>query len=405
MNKLLIHFSRYGPYHMARLRSARDVLQANDWLVEGLETAGNDSVYDWSVRDAQSSNESEPKVHTALVGKIYEDSAEREIRSQVLRVLDEVRPSAVAIAGWASIDARTCLKWCGRNGATAILMSETRAADGKRVWWKEWIKSRIVRRFDGALVGGASHRDYLSGLGMNPQRIRSGYNVVDNRYFAESANEQRKVSGPHDPPFFLASNRFVARKNLARLVEGFARYGQQARASSSHVPWNLCLLGDGEERESLIRACTSEGLRVKCGAPWEEDRPDSPTVFFPGFRQIEELPTFFGRSSCFVHPALEEPWGLVINEAMASGLPILSSRNVGAAEELLEEGTNGWTFDPLSVDSIMEGLLSVASAAPEVRDGLGSASVELLEQRYPTKAFGTGLLALLRGSSGLTRTT
>lgn len=53
------------------------------------------------------------------------------------------------------MDGRLCLNWCQKNGAKAIVMSETREADGRRVWWKEWIKGWLIRHFDGALVGGS----------------------------------------------------------------------------------------------------------------------------------------------------------------------------------------------------------------------------------------------------------
>jgi hypothetical protein len=67
-------------------------------------------------------------------------------------------------------------------------MSETRAADGSRVWWREWVKSWIVRRFDGALCGGELHKRYLMQLGMPPECIAFGYNVVDNKFFAGIRN-------------------------------------------------------------------------------------------------------------------------------------------------------------------------------------------------------------------------
>ncbi|MGC6458297.1 MAG: glycosyltransferase, partial [Akkermansiaceae bacterium] len=101
-------------------------------------------------------------------------------------------------------------------------------------------------------------------------------------------------------------------------------------------------------------------------------------------------------AGCFVHPALEEPWGLVINEAMACGLPILSSANVGAAEELVDDGVNGWAFDAADVGQIAEAMGRIAALEFEEISALGQASVRILEERCPTEAFGQGLKHLLR---------
>ncbi|MEI8285585.1 MAG: glycosyltransferase, partial [bacterium] len=98
---------------------------------------------------------------------------------------------------------------------------------------------------------------------------------------------------------------------------------------------------------------------------------------------------------CFVHPALEEPWGLVLNEAASSGLPILAGDNVGAAEELVEDGVNGWIFDAQSVDSISETLKKMAALSPDERDHMGKESFRILQECAPTKAFGEGLAKLL----------
>ncbi|MFM8717200.1 MAG: glycosyl transferase family 1, partial [Spartobacteria bacterium] len=103
-----------------------------------------------------------------------------------------MKPDAMAIAGWGTVDARVCLDWCKQNDAKAIVMSETRAEDGRRVWWKEWVKSRIVRRFDAALCGGESHQRYLVQLGMPEERVACGDNVVANEFLATPKKSGRQ---------------------------------------------------------------------------------------------------------------------------------------------------------------------------------------------------------------------
>jgi glycosyltransferase involved in cell wall biosynthesis len=118
-------------------------------------------------------------------------------------------------------------------------------------------------------------------------------------------------------------------------------------------------------------------------------------VVFAGFRQLEELPEIYHGAGAFIHPALEEPWGLVINEAMASGLPILSSRNVGAAEELVSEADNGFLFDPKDAYQIARYMGLISRLPLEERLAMGEKSREIVEAKAPKRAFGLGLKKLL----------
>lgn len=428
--RLLIHFARFGPYHHARLKAAHEVLAPLGWEVLGLETAGTDATYAWDEAKAVSDG---PRVVTAFPGRVHEEIRAAEYRAVLPSLLESLKPDAMAIAGWGSTDAVTCLSWCRRNDVRRILMSETRAADGRRVWWKERVKRYLISRFDGALVGSKSHRDYLVSLGMKPERIAFGYNVVDNEYFRNgrdafthasdyspaardgygpacggppAAEEVGRIRKSDPTPYFLASNRFIERKNLLRLTEAYARYlHSTSNIQQTTGPWHLCLLGDGEQKPALIAKCHELGLIVIESAPWEvrenvefsilNDECNQPAVYFPGFRQIDELPRFYAHAGCFIHPAMEEPWGLVINEAMACGLPVLSSNNVGAAEELVEDGVNGWKFDPTNVEELAH-MMSRISAAEFPYSAFSSASCRILEERAPTRAFGKGLADFLQ---------
>jgi 1,2-diacylglycerol 3-alpha-glucosyltransferase len=397
-SRLVIHFRRFGPYHLARLASAHDGLAAFGWDIVGLETASYDATYEWALalKDAGLQRV------TVFPECIAEQIHPLAVINEFINVLDRLQPIAVAIAGWSQSDALACLNWCRRNGVKAILMSETREADGDRSWWKEILKARLVSRFDSALVGGSSHQAYIRKLGFQGP-IRTGYDVVDDRFFAVQAERWRLTQRDATcqlRPYLLASNRFIPRKNLSSLIEAFAHATALCKA---HTSVDLCLLGDGEQRRVLEARCTAYGLTTLPLAPWDDQAcavsAQGPRVFFPGFRQIDELPRFYAHALGFVHPALAEPWGLVINEAMAAGLPILSSGNVGAAEDLLVDGVNGYRFDPSSTASITQALSSFLTLTTEQRQQMGRHSQQLLSELNPTSSFGEGLASLLCGDS------
>lgn len=373
--KIAILWLRFGPYHLARLRGAAEQGAARGARIIGLEIAQQDH-YAWDYRaDADGFDR-----HTVFPGAHYDALTPRQIRRGVTQALDALRPAAVAINGWSVPEARAALAWCRRRGARAILMSETKQDDGdQRVWWKEAIKSWLVRRSDAALVGGRPQADYLQRLGFPAHRIFLGYDVVDNDYFARETARVRAAAAAHraryhlPERFFFACTRFLPRKNLDGLLQAYAAYRAQAAGSL----WGLVIAGSGEDTDAL------HALERRLGLDG---------VIWPGFIQYEHLPVYFGLASAFIHPAKAEPWGLVVNEAAASGLPLLVSRPVGAGYELLRDGENGLAFDPWRVDDITRVLRTLADLTDDQRAAMSARSVEIASQWTPRR-FGQQLFA------------
>lgn len=283
-------------------------------------------------------------------------------------------------------------------------MSESTAHDEARKGWQEWVKRRYLSLASSALVGGAPHRDYLRQLGLPDDRIFEGYDAVDNAYFAREAERWRSADGSL-PPYFLASNRFIEKKNLFRLLSAYALYRtkDQGPGTREPSPWPLVLLGDGEDKADLLEHARSLGLILTERATWEpeskhhepsaKDAPnEEPTVFLPGFRQIDELPRFYAHAGAFVHASTTEQWGLVVNEAMASGLPVVVSERCGCAPDLVKEGENGWTIDPFDEVALAEKFHKVALLPEKERAALGAASRRIIANWGPAK-FAAGLRA------------
>jgi glycosyltransferase involved in cell wall biosynthesis len=143
--------------------------------------------------------------------------------------------------------------------------------------------------------------------------------------------------------YFLASCRFIEKKNLPRLVEAFADY----RRAGGVGAWDLVLLGDGHLRQPLT------ALISRCGL--------DAAVHMPGFRQYDDLPAYYGLAGAFVHASSTEQWGLVVNEAMAAGLPVIVSKACGCVDELVVPGKNGYVFDPTAPSELTGCLVHVAS--------------------------------------------
>ena len=135
-------------------------------------------------------------------------------------------------------------------------------------------------------------------------------------------------------------------------------------------------------------------MKVVPGAPWESDGSGcgARAVYFPGFRQIGELPRFYAHAGAFVHASTKEQWGLVVNEAMVCGLPVVVSERCGCAPDLVVAGETGFAFDPLDAAALRGLLGKVAGMTGEQRAAMGAAGRRLIAEWGPER-FARGLKA------------
>ncbi|MEQ1749036.1 MAG: glycosyltransferase family 4 protein [Prosthecobacter sp.] len=365
--KIVVLFDHFGPYHLARLGGLSGA--AN---VLGIELYGKSHDYAWEASDRGAAN----LVTLAEQGSAFRMTS-AELAEKLSAALDDFQPDAVAIPGWSSKGALTALKWCLAHRIPAILMTESSAHDERRQSLKEWVKRRLIRLFSASLAGGTLHRDYLVALGMDRESIFLGYDAIDNEYFRQRADAIRLVSlRDTEEECFLASARFIPKKNIIRLIKAYAGYRIVA-SSLGLRPWSLVLLGDGQMKAEIV----AEVNRLKLES----------FVTMPGFKQYNELPEYYARSSAFIHASTTEQWGLVVNEAMACGLPVLVSNRCGCAPDLVREGVNGLTFDPHDCDAIARCMLQLTQLPAETREKMGAASVKMIGHWGPER-FAEGLL-------------
>ncbi len=373
-------FTNFGPYHLARLRALAGLLARSGDQLIAYELADQEERYPWARVSG-----GEPFTWTTLfAGRSMESVRPDEARRGMKLALDRDRPDVVCVVGYARPESMAALGWSLKAGRPAILMSESQEIDHPRTWWKEAIKRGRVRRFSAALVGGPRHRDYLAKLGMPPDRVALGYNAVDNAAFADRARLARLRpdfrSGLPSKPYFVAVNRFVPEKNLVGLVEAYARYRQSCRESTA---WDLVLCGGGPGADPVDRAIRSSGFAA--------------SIHRPGFLEGDDLSRRLAGASSFVHPSRLEPWGLVVNEAAATGLPLLVSDRAGCAETLVPDpdGTTGRRFDPDDGDELAAALAWMAGLPQVDRQRMGRRAAEVVAEWGPGR-FASGTLEAIR---------
>ena len=132
------------------------------------------------------------------------------------------------------------------------------------------------------------------------------------------------------------------------------------------------------------------GCGVVRGLPWEREGEVERAVYFAGFRQVEELPRIYAGAGVLVHASVKDTWGLVVNEAMASGLPVIVSGRCGCASDLVRDGENGYVFEPTDVEGLAGLMGRVAGMEDAERAAMGEAGRRVIADWGPER-FAAGL--------------
>jgi len=233
------------------------------------------------------------------------------------------------------------------------------------------------------LAIGRLNREYYLHYGVEAGRIFPMPYAVDNEFFRTAAEQARprrerlraELGLPPRRAVILFASKMQPHKRAGDLLEAYAR--MPPGTGGEHAAC-LVFAGDGEERvhlERRARALKRDSIR------------------FIGFRNQSELPALYDLSDVFVLPSEREPWGLVINEAMNAGKPVVVSDRVGAGPDLVEDGVNGFVFPARDVAALANRLQRIIDN-PERRAAMGECAIEKVA-RLGFDADRDGLLAAL----------
>lgn len=272
----------------------------------------------------------------------------------------------VWVHGYASANSLRAIYAAHGLGLPVLLRAESWKGDRARTDLKLAAKRLFLRTLRNCItatlpIGSLNRAYWATYFGPDMPQFPVPY-AVDNAFFAHRA-EQARASIPElrrelalnpERPVILFASKLQARKRALDLVEAF----RDLPSAPYHPQPYLVIVGDGEQRASLEALCASSGLTG---------------VRFAGFRNQTELPAFFALADLFVLPSRHEPWGLILNEAMAAGCPVVVSSEVGAAADLVTDGVEGFVF-PAGETAALAAALTRALADPAKLQAMGAAA-------------------------------
>lgn len=227
---------------------------------------------------------------------------------------------------------------------------------------------KILKRLCHAFLAiGTLNRRYYQEQGISDTQICMVPYAVDNASFQNRCkasslkrNEFRSSIGlTPGRPTILFAGRLISRKRPDDLLEAYIRLSPDGKKEP--VPY-LLFVGDGYLRSKLEKRSSETG--------WK-------SILFLGFKNQSEMPAFYDLSDVFVLPSLDETWGLVVNEIMNAGRPVIVGDRVGCSADLVRNGQNGFIFKSGDISSL-HGVLKNFLGMPAQWESMGKESLHII---------------------------
>jgi len=303
----------------------------------------------------------------------------------VASALERARPDVIVCGGYGYLASWRVLAWARRRKRPVFLWSESNQQDQRRgMPHVEMLKRRFIAACSGFVVPGKSAAAYAATFGVARERIFVAPNPVDNAFFSREASavrtraaEMRRQFGLPER-YFLCVGRLVFAKGVYDLLEAYSRLAPKLRAGVE-----LLFVGDGVEQPEL----EARAAAIRPGA-----------VRFTGFVHREQLAVYYALAEALVFPTHTDTWGLVVNEAMACGIPVVVSDAAGCVPDLVEEGWNGYVVPKSAPEKLSQALAKIASA-PDLNATMGARSAQRVQQNSP-QACAAGFAVAVGAAAG-----
>jgi glycosyltransferase involved in cell wall biosynthesis len=290
--------------------------------------------------------------------------------------LRQAAPDFVVCGGYNYVSSWQSMRWARQNHVPFILWAESTSRDlrsGHAL--VEFLKTKFLRACDAFVVPGKASIEYLRTYGVPEELILTAPNAVDTDFFSQHAAVIRSNATTHrhalglPARFFLFTGRLAREKGVFDLLDAYDALAPEVRKEIG-----LVFVGDGAARSALHQRAAA----ISPGA-----------IHFAGFKQREHLTTYYGLADVLVFPTHTDTWGLVVNEAMACGLPVISSSAAGCVADLIESGWNGRIVSRGEIGELASAMYELAGNG-ELRSLMGQRSRQRIAH-YSPEAWAAGM--------------
>jgi glycosyltransferase involved in cell wall biosynthesis len=351
--KVVFTHTDFRIYWPARLDALNIFLKSKGIAFEVVEIAGRGSPYDFAEE-----NYSRPAYWHCLFPEQKIEDINSKLANRILRKkLNELLPDIVFSGAIAYPSGAAAVRWANDNNKKCVIFDNARLQDVPRKGYIDFVKKRIYSAVDAILCPAPDWGATFSYFGFSFERLFYGLNVVDNDIFGSQIKSE--TTDIVYSRYLLAVGRQIPQKNFVFLIKAYHNY-----IKISKNPLKLIFVGGGHDHEILKSYVLVNDL--------------SNSIHFIPFLPQQKLKILYKNAAWFILPSLGETWGLVVNEAMASGLPILVSNQVGCASTLVKHGVNGFIFSPNDENELVSLLCSVGAIDSQELEMMSKRSIEII---------------------------
>ncbi len=300
----------------------------------------------WKLGSTSFSHEVLPGFHVKPPGA----DVSAHVNFGVMRALRRVNPDVVLSGGFAPANV-AAWAYCRLHRRSFVGWGELSIKDTAQTSMaKRGLRRVLTAWSDGAIASSSDARDVFVHYGLRPDRILTSIMPIDVEFFHQRATAWRSTAGfeteraRYPGPIVLSVGRLTEPKGYREL---FAMYAEIVKRRPDV---SLLIVGDGPERAEHEATVRARG--------WTR-------VHFLGFQQADEVAKYLALADVFVFHTLCDPFGAVLSEAMAAGVPAVSSVYAAATRDLIEDGVTGFRIDPKDTQPAADTIVNVLDSPPD----------------------------------------
>ncbi|NWF49019.1 MAG: glycosyltransferase family 4 protein [Ignavibacteriaceae bacterium] len=266
----------------------------------------------------------------------------------ILKTLKEFRPYKIIVVGFSIATLKLYFLSLIKKISYIIWTGSTPTEGYNSSIFREYFRKLLARRAEGFIAYGSRAKKYLISLGIPPDKIEIAINTVDTDYFINADRNTKSVSGGSKNILYVGY--ITKRKRLDLIINALKIL------SDKGIDFRFDVVGDGDSKNEITELVQRFKLNNK--------------IIFHGYKQKSELPEYYSKADIFLFPSEYDIWGLVLIEAMASGLCCLSSIHAGATDDLIIDGETGNKIDFENTDNVVQ-ILSYLISNPALCKRIG----------------------------------
>jgi glycosyltransferase involved in cell wall biosynthesis len=339
--KVLILHNDLRVYWKGRIKYLRSFLAAHNISLYSIELFGKGSPYAFDPYDSD---------NCLFPNNSFDELSKTEIKTKLFDKLDQINPDVIIAGSIVFFSGALGVHWCRKHDKHFIMFDDGKTSFIKRNGFVQYIKDTITSQADALWLPSADYDAEYKGVFDRPLFFH-GYNTIDNDLF--KIDGEKKFN--HNTITCVA--RLVDIKNFDNLLKAWKI------VESVNNVYRLAIIGSGPLHDHLLKL--KSDLQLK-------------RVDFDGMIDNQKIPMYLYKSDAFILASFAESWGLVVNEAMAAGLPVILSKRIHAATPLLKEGGNGYTFDPYNIDEMAQKILQFINLDIPSKKAMSDSSLQTI---------------------------